>query len=261
MKYLRFSLISLLLTSFSVAVMAQKTKKKQSDVQVIKFDDEDEPEPDAKQYKGIIIKTSPVSFIAGRQMVEVEKQINGSMSVQFGVGATFAPVWEEYTTTLEEFNNDEGFCESTQWVQDICDDYSDPVYRKVKTGALLSASMRFFFEDDGYEGSYFAPVLRYSTTRVDALTASGSTANGWAYSSTETQAEKVTNFDIIGHYGYQRLYPKLTTEYFLGLGLRFRNNTRQDLGFDAAGVLQNGERIFKDKRFRMEVGLRIGFQL
>ena len=73
--------------------------------------------------------------------------------------------------------------------------------------------------------------------------------------------EKVNRFDIVGHYGYQSVYSKLTAEYFLGLGARFRNETRQDLGRNASSIVQSTLRSFKASGVRVEAGIRIGFQL
>jgi hypothetical protein len=51
-------------------------------------------------------------------------------------------------------------------------------------------------------------------------------------------------------------------EWFIGAGSRFRNNLRQDVGYDNTTQLSaNGERTFKDKKFRLESGIRVGFQL
>jgi hypothetical protein len=43
--------------------------------------------------------------------------------------------------------------------------------------------------------------------------------------------------------------------------MRFRNSIRQDVGFDFNQQALNGERRFKDKKFRLEAGFRVGFQL
>lgn len=77
----------------------------------------------------------------------------------------------------------------------------------------------------------------------------------------DLQKETVKNLDVLVHYGGQTLYPKLTLEWFLGAGVRFRNNLRQDVGFNALQLSGNGERSFQDKKFRLEAGIRVGFQL
>jgi len=211
-------------------------------------------------YHGLILKTSPTAFIFGRQPVEIEKEVQDYMSLQAGLGVTFEPLWAGYNELVNEINDEvDGYYESEQWAIDEPDIYSDYSIRKGKTGFLASISPRLFFESDGFEGMYIAPVLRYSVQNFDVQ----KVREGLPYidRSDEVQKEYVKNFDLLVHYGSQSLYPKLSFEWFLGAGIRFRNNLRQDVGYDSSLVSANGERTFKDKKFRLEVGIRVGFQL
>lgn len=241
--------------------IAQKPKKKDPDVQVIDFGEDQSKVEVESSYNGLILKTSPISYVFGRQMLELEKEMSGSLSLQVGLGATFAPLWSNYNQLLTELNDQDGYCESNQWTYDECDNYSDYSYRRGGgAGLLASASLRLFFDDDGYEGQYIAPVLRYSVNKFQVQQIEPNQSftfrdpNNW-------QDEHEKKFDLMVHYGAQELYPKLSAEWFIGAGLRFSNNLRQDLGYDEFGIVQNGERMFKEKKFRLEAGIRIGFRL
>jgi hypothetical protein len=157
----------------------------------------------------------------------------------------------------DEFN---GSTESEQWASDEPDNYSDYTIRTGKVGALFSISPRLFFDSDGYEGMYIAPVFRYSTQKFEVQ----KVREGLPYierNPDELQQESIKNMDLLVHYGGQTLYPKLTLEWFIGAGIRFSKNLRQDVGYDYLFQSGNGERSFKDKKFRLETGIRVGFQL
>ena len=208
--------------------------------------------------KGTIFKTSPTTFIFGRQSLEWEKQVKDFLSLQVGLGLTFGPLFD-----LSEINQElrpdlVSFCESTQWAFDECDYYSDNSIRKGGIGPLVSFSPRLFFESEGFEGAYIAPVLRWSSSKYKVQ----QVAAGEAFlSRTEARQDEYSrNFDLVVHYGNQYLFPQLTFEWFVGGGVRLNHSLRQDVGVDATGAYQNGERDFKQRSLRGEVGIRVGFQ-
>ncbi len=256
---LRTILLLLTASLFTCHLYAQK-KKPNRDVEVINFGDSEKSSKDDKVYHGLILKTSPVSFIFGRQPVELEKELKDFLSLQVGAGVTFAPLWAGYDDLVNEISDEvDGYYESEQWSFDEPDVYSDYSIRKGKPGFLASVSPRLFFESDGFEGMYMGPVLRYSVQNF----AVQKVQEGLPYVERidETQKEYIRNFDVLVHYGGQTLYPNLTFEWFIGAGIRFRDNLRQDVGYDDLFMARNGERAYKDKKFRLEAGLRIGFQL
>lgn len=258
---MHFRTIILLLVTCLLTYNAQAQKKKPNkDVEVINFGDSESTSKENKVYHGLILKTSPVSFIFGRQPIELEKELKDYMSLQAGVGVTFEPLWAGYEDLVNEINDEvDGYYESDQWAIDEPDVYSDYSIRKGKPGFLVSLSPRLFFESDGFEGMYIAPVLRYSAQNYEVQ----KVQEGLPYIQRidDVQKEHVKNFDLLVHYGGQNLYPKLTFEWFIGGGIRFRNNLRQDVGYDGFQASGNGEREFKDKKFRLEAGIRVGFQL
>ena len=244
----------------AITLFAQKPKPK-PDVEVINFGEEADKTQDDKQYKGLIVKTSPVSFIFGRQPIELEKEITDFFSLQAGIGVTFLPLWN-YSSTFEELLDEgSGYSESTQWGEyDETDYYNDLTIRTGKIGPMLSLSGRLFFESDGYEGMYIAPVLRYSVQKYQVQKVVEG-ASSLIYDPSDTQKEQVKNFDVMVHWGGQSLYPKLTMEWFIGGGIRLQDNLRQDVGRSASGLYLNGERSFNERNLRLEAGIRVGFQL
>lgn len=252
--------ILLLLACFFVFDAAAQKKKPNKDVEIINFGDSESSSGKDKTYHGLILKTSPVAFIFGRQPVELEKELKDYLSLQVGAGITFEPLWTGYDELIGEFNEEvEGYIESEQWVHDEPDYYSDYSIRNGKPGFQASVSPRLFFDNDGFEGMYIAPVLRYSVQNFEVQKVQEDVP--YVIRTDEMQKESIKNFDVLVHYGSQTLYQKLTVEWFIGAGIRFRNNLRQDVGYDEFFVARNGEHQFKDRKLRLEAGVRVGFQL
>jgi hypothetical protein len=251
-----FSII-LLLCFFANVSHAQRRKK---DVQVIVFDDENEINRDEEgRSRVLILKTSPLSYIAGWQFMELEKEVNDFFSIQGGLGITFKPFFDVESTLYSELIEQD--CESELWGDNnYCDDFTDLDIRTFKPGLYISVTPRLYFDDFAPEDSYFGLKIRYSVRNNDVqkIEQGGLGINRLP---NDLQAEKVRNFDIVGHYGYQVLYKKLTAAYFIGLGVRLENQTRQDLGYDDFGRYYNGERELSGARLRVEAGVRLGFQL
>ncbi|MCC6279543.1 MAG: hypothetical protein IT262_03020 [Saprospiraceae bacterium] len=259
---LRFAILLLLACFFANNLSAQRDKKKPNrDVEIIDFGDTDNNSQKETVYHGLILKTSPVSFIFGRQPIELEKEMNDFLSLQAGAGVTFEPLWSAYDELLNEINDEfNGSTESELWASDEPDNYADYSIRTGKIGLQFSVSPRLFFDSDGYEGMYIAPVFRYSTQKFEVQ----KVREGVPYlerNPDDLQQESIKNMDLMVHYGGQTLYPKLTLEWFIGAGIRFSDNRRQDVGYDFLFLAGNGERSFKDKKFRLETGIRVGFQL
>ena len=254
----RPTLLLLMTCLLATQAIAQK-KKPTKDVEVINFGDSDRSSS-KKAYHGLILKTSPIAFIFGRQPVEIEKEMKDYLSLQAGVGVTFVPLWTGYEELIGEINEEvEGYVESEQWVFDEPDVYSDYTIRKGKTGLMASISPRLFFDSDGFEGMYIAPLVRYSVQKFAVQKVREDVP--FVERTDEYQDEHIKNLDIVVQYGNQTLYPKLSFEWFIGAGIRFRNNMRQDVGYNEFFLAQNGVREYKDKKLRLEAGIRLGFQL
>ena len=248
---------------FSLSSLIAQKKKKDSDVEIIEFGDEKASgNRSSEPTLGYVIKTSPTSYLFGSQFVEAEKYVTDFLSLQAGLGLTFKPlVGDLYGEALAELDEDGGsYCDSDQWASDICDEYYDFSIRKFKPGLLLSTSLRLFFDDDAMDGGYFAVKLRYS---IQNLEIQDIVQNSTSLERLDDQyvSESVKRFDLVGHYGYQTLYSRLSAEYFIGLGARFRKEDRQDVGINQSGIVQSTSRQFKASGIRIEGGIRIGFQL
>jgi|GEM_PF-1384249 len=258
-------LFLLLFTFCVIGNLSAQKKNKKNKVEIIEFgEDSENEERNDLPLTGIVIKTSPTSYLLGSQFIEVEKYMTDYLSLQAGVGLTFKSIiGDTYNEILAELQEEEDGleCESELWGQnDICDSYTDFSIRNQKPGLVISGSARLFFDDDAMDGGFFAVKLRHSTVKYQIQDIVQNASSVERLENTFV-SESIKRFDIVGHYGYQALYSRLSAEYFVGVGARIRKETRQDLGQSTNGIVQSKFRSFKKTGLRLEIGLRIGFQL
>jgi hypothetical protein len=251
-----------MLCLLATPLVAQK-KKEKPDVEIIDFGDTKSKKVEKdRNTHNMIVKTSTTSFIFGWQPIELERQLTDYLSIQAGAGFVFKSFIDEALLGEElELITDKSYCESDLWRNDECDDYNDMSIRSGGNGLLLSLSPRLFIDNDGYEGSYIAPVVRWSTRSYQVQEAGGNANRGELMRLDSRQREQVRNLDILVNYGYQTLFPVLSLEFFIGAGVRLQNATRQDVGIDNLGFYRNGERTINDTKLRFDLGIRVGFQL
>ena len=262
----RMLLFMFCLIAFSNDALSQRkrtTKKKETEKStVIVFDDEKvDEETTSDPSKNIIIKTSPISFIFGSQIVEVEKEINDWFSVQVGAGVTFkdrSKDIELFSELIDEEDTNNYGPYSEVWESDELDYYYNDT-RKSSLGFAFTLSPRLFYESDGYEGGYFAPTFtykRFAFKAEDVVLGNNYVERTGVY----TDSESVSYTDFTIRYGYNNLFDKLMTESFIGLGIRSTKNHRQDLGYESGGYLGKSYQDFSSSELRLELGIRIGFQ-
>ena len=251
-------LLTLAFTSFFI-ISSFAQEPQDDDVEVITFGNDEKTDKDYK-YKDMIIKTSPTAFIFGKMPFEIEKEVTDFLSVQAGLGLTFSSVTDAWGEALAELDNYD-YCTSTQWDNDYCDNPYDNSYRNGKTGFMASLSARLFWDQDGFDGGYIAPVVRYSTRRSNAqMIDESQRSEERLMDSFDEENDK--NLDLVVHYGAQYLNETITWEYFVGLGVRRQTRLLQDLGYDNNFNLRNGGlQEIKRNQILYEIGLRVGFRL
>lgn len=259
MKYSFGLMLAVLFLSFSFSASGQTRKKTNSSVEIIDFGENQKKQVEKSRHP-MIIKTSPVSPIFGKAIFEVEREVTDYLSLQVGFGVTFKPL---INLNLSNLIIDEGSfndCESELWEFDYCDDYDDLDIRRSVPSYLISFSPRFFFESDGFEGSYIAPLVRYSKNKYEVQSILENFGD-IIRNPTFDVNESVTSLDFLVHFGNQVLYPKLSLEYFVGVGAGNISATRQDIGIDGTGRNRNGLTESKSTKLLLEGGIRLGFQL
>jgi len=253
-------MLAVIFLSFSYSATCQTRKKSNSNVEIIDFG-ENQKKAAEKSRHPMIIKTSPVSPIFGKALFELEREVTEYLSLQVGLGATFKPLVNlSLTNLIFEVEGNTGSCESELWAYDYCDDYEDLEIRRSVPSFLVSFSPRFFFESDGFEGSYIAPKIGYSKNKFEVQSIVedfGEITRNPTYDVDES----ITKLDFVVHFGSQILYPKLSLEYFVGVGASNETSIRQDIGRDAIGRNGNGLSETKSTKLLLEGGMRLGFQL
>lgn len=248
--------LSLACANISTAqVLRRDTIEPKKQVEVIRFGDDDEPS-DKSSVRGLgIIKTAPLTFILGYVPVFYEREVADWLGIQAGAGITFKPAVSNIQSELygEIFQNN---CDGVD-----CGNYYDYSYRKGKIGYLFSLSPRLYFGSDGLEESYIAPELRYYRRRSDAQRPDPNSSFELVRLEDEYDAESYSFTDFMVHYGWQALYPKLSLDISVGVGIRKINGNWQEVYQDEFGFYYSETPEHSESRFRFDVGLRVGFQL
>ncbi|MBK8621030.1 MAG: hypothetical protein IPN79_04545 [Saprospiraceae bacterium] len=253
---------------------AQSRKKKKGaksssvdkETTVIVFGDEEEAEErneKKRKLKMINIKTSPFSFVRGVQLLEIEKELTSVVSLQAGVGATFKGVLSldsEFFSDILAFDEfEDGVYESSNFDtnRDISDFYNED--RVQKTGFAFTVSPRFFLDADGFEGQYLSPAYTYRQLNYETPSVvENSSQVVFDPSNFDKESKTISNLSV--RYGVQYLFDSnITTDMFLGVGLRFVNESRQDLGYNNFGRVERQFHQIKSNGFLFEFGVRVGY--
>lgn len=251
-------LILLLFLSCSTLVFGQK--KKSTDVEIIVFDDDDSSSKKKKKEKDylsvILIKTNPISNIFGKQYIEIEKPLKDFITLEAGLGITFKRVTSDYFSIYSELLNDN--CQSTIWSkgEDYCDDYRDFTIRNTKLGFIGSISPKFYFYSSAPEDGYISFVLKYSTRNYEVQKIE---ENSFSLEriKNEFESENSKSFDFSVRYGYQTIYSRMLTDFFIGIGIKNTTETRQDIGLSVNGF-QAPVQSFKKQELLLEAGIKVG---
>lgn len=239
------------------------------ELEVITFDD-DGPSS-SNQYNNLqtqlIIKSSPLSFLFGRQFIEVEYPLTNYFTVEGGVGFTFQPVIsgyqniyaELYYETITDFD-----CDSPNYDEgnNYCDqsDYSNYDIRNTNLGPWLSGAIKFYFYNDAPDEYYLSLNLKYHRDNYRVLQVEENI--NFIRSSDNYAKEYVNNLDYTVRAGYQTLFSPLTADLFVGIGIRNINQSRLDVGFDLGkDTWTNSFQQLSSTNILLESGVRIGFEL
>lgn len=209
--------------------------------------------------KKYIVKTHPLSFVFGRQFVEVERKFNNYISLQFGLGLTFDQLISSEKDIYElEFENISIFG-SINFENSFDIEDKTSLYRVQKPGYFLSANPRIFFNGNGFDGMFFSPGFSYIRYNFDKV----GIVENLRYedrSTSKIDRENSIYKEISIRLGYQATHLSgLTFEYFLGYGYRYAKNYYQDLGYEKDIVVRKFQTITPENKSLLEGGIRIGY--
>lgn len=255
MRY--FYLFLLLLSFFS----SFSQEKKSSDTEIIIFDDDDTDGNDDNSYRSsIVFKTNPISAFFGTQFIEIEKPIFDFLSLEVGAGLTF----HNYISSIIQVNNpyteiSKASCASNNWPvnRDYCDEYSDYTFRSTDLGFTGMAALKLYFGNTAPDGTYLSFNVQYinNNYQVQKIDEGFSSEKRLA---NEFDNEIVNNLEYSIRLGWQTLHNPLISDLFVGVGIRNSHQTRQDLGYNEKGLLQNAMQTFKKNNLILVGGFRIG---
>lgn len=238
----------------------------QDDLEIITFDDDGPRTSRNIDPTFLVIKTNPLSMISGRQFVEIEYPILDFLSVEGGLGLTFNPVIGSFQNVYTQIYNEltTPACSSTNFEPgfDICDQafYNDFSIRNTNLGGWISTGIKFYYYNTAPEDAYISLNLKYHTNNYDVLQAQET--NVFVRELDVYADETVRNFDYSVRAGFQTLFSPLTTDAFIGVGIRSRNETRLDIGLDReTSLITNKFQTLSSSTILLEAGIRIGLEV
>lgn len=255
--------MKLLLTGISFILLFTVTasaQEKDSSVQII-FSERKLPSTQKKKKlaQDNIIKIAPLGFISGTFPVYFEHSLNDFASIQLGVGATgrnyARSLWTKGSTTGNiKYDYPANFN-----ANDV--DFAEQIYgfdsRKASTGYLLSIQPRFYFFEDGLDGSFVALSLdhyRYNFNNVGTLNSQTNTIEVAQNASKEF--ENINDFTV--HFGYQSLGDKLSFEYTSAVGLRNVSGSKYAYLNNGTGDYI-GALNYKQNILTFNIGIKVGY--
>lgn len=233
-------------------ILQKDTLPPKNQVEVIRFSDSGSDNPPAPKYAGNIVKVAPLAFMYGYFPLFYEREITNWLGIQAAAGVTFRPFLAD-TELFKEFYVNAFDCE--------CGNYRDYSYRDAKLGFLMGVSPRLYIKSEGLEGTYFAPEVRWYSWRTKAQKPAPDYNLTNARLSGIYDEEKIHFTDVMVHCGWQTLYPRLSLDWSVGVGLRYVSGTWQSIYNGTSGESLSHAIEQSDKQFRFDVGLRLGFQI
>ncbi len=223
---------------------------------------------DKKKYKhtGLILKTSPISYIFGNQYLQVEKEIGNELSILGSIGANFEPLHNFESYTIVGVSNDHVrnfgvFYESENFnsSNDITDEYNTRIYRKQKPSTYFDLGLRYYFSDYIFEGMFLYPIISYSTYSFEAQQAFRDNYGSIVYNSDQTQSENRKHLNFIFRLGYQQVYHRVSFDFYVGAGASRFWGKGQDLGNVSPTEIGNLTRNYTGKGVVYQIGFTFGF--
>ncbi|HXB11462.1 MAG TPA: hypothetical protein VNZ45_05715 [Bacteroidia bacterium] len=186
-----------------------------------------------------IIKLSVFSFFSGYEEAYYEYVINGTLSVEAGLGITFHSYFEDigYSSAATS----QGFfgvgLDTVSTGDGYTDKYEDHTQHICQPGVCLTLAPRIYFKGNAPEDFYIQPHFQYKDYNFTGLMAD----TGYSASTTpsfkdgKTFPEHRTQLDFSIDLGYQVVNEKITFEILGGLGIRNVTEVRNNIGFVPSG--------------------------
>ncbi len=204
------------------------------------------------------IKIAPLGLISGTFPVYFERVVNDYFTVQVGLGLT----GRNYVRKLFDYTGNGGNA-TFELPSNISpnaslrsNDIGNYDNRIANIGFMASIQPRFYYDSDAPDGGFFGAsfsYINYSFSSPKAVINNGSIDLKGA-----NQAESETFSDIMGNYGYQNVYDRLSVEYTFEIGVRFISGKQY-----VAGVLNNqiqdGFATYAYSKLNYNIGFKVGY--
>ena len=251
-------------------LFAQQDSAKRTTTTVI-FGSGTAGEESSGKYNANAIKINVFGMFSGMAGLTYERELSSIFSVEVGGGLTFrnltGNIWQQM---LDEIGDDG--TESSPNFNEYLDE-PDQNYefdrRKAVIGTYFTIMPRYYYQEDGFDGSYLGISLqrrtyKYEAFGIDPLSSGYGSIAFVDGSGNRDEIEKQTNIGIT--WGYSNVSDKTVLDFYTSIGIRSINAQRIDVGyveptpFDTpVPVIGSKMRDVKKTSFYYELGFRFGF--
>jgi hypothetical protein len=222
-------------------------------------------------YNGQALKIGILELISGLYGVYYEKEFSDIFGAQVGGGLTGRNFLYGITADLDE---DAAAQNSTNYPSPGYEDIFDADYqygdRDAKIGYFFAAMPKFYFDEDGFDGPYFALNFQYRRYNYVAYGTVPNVVNSnYSYeegglTSGGNDIDEFENQVILGlAYGGQSTNTKTILDYHTSIGFRKVTGERRDLGYRIDNITGSRQLLVQKRevdkmKFFFEIGFKIG---
>lgn len=209
-----------------------------------------------------IIKIDPLGFVFGKIPFSFERKFSDLFSVQLSAGVTsknyLRSVWEEGSVDPSGSNYKfkdaapAGFSDETDGLYNFDN-------RTASLGYTFGVQPRVFISEEALEGIFFGLGLNMSRYNFSTPSLVGNSSGNTLTGPAKNEYENVK--DVTVHFGYQKLYDRLSLEYSTGLGLRKVDGVKYRAGGSGPSFYESLSSYSKKTGINFEVSFKLGFQL
>ncbi len=211
------------------------------------------------EFKGII-KVDPLAFISGKIPVSYERKLSDLFSVQVNLGLTSKNYLQNAIADADiNAKVDFDVTSLPQGYQDETDVLYNYDHRKANLGYMFSLQPKVYISEEALEGSYFA--LGFNSLRFNYSTPGLVEKSGNLTFTGATKKEHETVTSLMVYFGNQRLYDRLSLEYFTGVGIRSAKGEKYMAGNSGSGFYEAMTPYKKKGTLNFELSIKLGFQL
>lgn len=266
-----FTLLLLLLLSFTTLYAQQDTVKRTTTTVIFGDASADgKASSGPSKYNANAVKLNLLGLFSGTAGLTYERELGSMFSIEVGGGLTFrnfaGNLWRQALDDAGE-NDQKSPNFSADYLDEIDEDYSFD-RRTAKLGSYFTIMPRFYYQEDGFDGTYLGMHLQRRIYKFEAfgLDQASSSYTDLSFVDGPGNRDEFEKQTIIALcWGYNNVGTRTVLDFYSSIGINSINGERIDFGYienpsgDYIPVTGAKMREVKKTTFFFEIGFRLGF--